>query len=193
MNPFAARHLTDKEILSRYRQDHDREWVGILFYRYLHLLLGVCMKYLKNEEDAKDGVQQIFLKVLGDLHRHEIVYFKAWIYQVTKNYCLMQLRNPDLKKRLPLSEALADIEEKPPVKEDLLAADRLMDSMRSGLESLCKEQHTCVSMFYLHGKSYQEIVNITGYTLLQVKSYIQNGKRNLKIFIEKETGWKKIS
>jgi len=92
--------LSDEEILQRYRQDHNQEWIGMLFKRYVHLVMGMSLKYLKNIEDARDATQQIFLKVMREIDRTPIHYFKGWLYQVTKNYCLMQLRSKQAKDKL---------------------------------------------------------------------------------------------
>src|ERR1700740_908491 len=86
-------HITDHELLERFYSDHDTGWLGILLQRYTLLLLGVSMKYLKNEEEAKDSVQQIFLKVIQELHKYKVEYFKSWLYMVAKNHCLMKLRD----------------------------------------------------------------------------------------------------
>ncbi|HEX2532095.1 MAG TPA: sigma-70 family RNA polymerase sigma factor, partial [Chitinophagaceae bacterium] len=90
-------HITDDQLLEWHRQDGNPDWVGVLLERYTLLLLGVCMKYLKNEEEARDSVQQIFLKVLTEVGRYRIEYFKSWLYMVAKNYCLMKLRSRDGK------------------------------------------------------------------------------------------------
>ena len=87
--------MSDQELLEQFYTDHDNEWLGGLLQRYTLLLLGVCMKYLKNEEEAKDCVQQIFLKVIQELHKYRVEYFKSWIYMVAKNHCLMKLRHKD--------------------------------------------------------------------------------------------------
>src|SRR5687768_7525258 len=85
--------INDHELLERFYSDHNNEWLGILLPRYTLLLLGVCMKYLKNEEEAKDSVQQIFLKTINELHKYKVEYFKSWIYIIAKNHCLMKLRD----------------------------------------------------------------------------------------------------
>lgn len=177
-------HLSDQELLIRYKADGNTEWIGVLFDRYALLLLGLCMKYLKNEEDARDSVQQIFLKVLSEVHRHEVIYFKAWIYQVAKNHSLMQLRHKkdvELKEdQVPGVAQQEDMNHKPHLQKD-----QMLDNMERALGELNSEQATTVRMFYLEKKSYQEISDITGFNSGQVKSYIQNGKRNLKILLEK--------
>src|SRR6185312_4468175 len=104
--------ITDAELLQNFYKDHDNKWLGILLPRYTLLLLGVCMKYLKNEEDAKDCVQQIFLKVINELHKYKVDYFKSWIYMIAKNHCLMKLRD---KGKIPveLNEQIIRMPEEP--------------------------------------------------------------------------------
>jgi len=147
--------------------------------------MGVCMKYLKNEEEAKDSVQQIFLKAITELQKYKVEFFKSWIYMVAKNHCLMKLRDRQGKIPTELNDRLATPEEDPD-KSVLLQNDHTMDLMQEALKELSPEQQQCVTLFYLHKKSYQEITEATGYNMLQVKSYIQNGKRNLRIMIEKK-------
>jgi len=93
VNTGKYNHITDQELLEKFSADQNNEWLGILLERYTLLLLGVCMKYLKNEDDAKDSVQQIFLKVIQELHKYKVEYFKSWVYMVAKNHCLMKLRD----------------------------------------------------------------------------------------------------
>lgn len=159
----------------------------MLFDRYALLLLGMCVKYLKNEEDARDAVQQIFLKMLSEINRHEIQYFRAWIYQVTKNYCLMQLRQNHMRYKEEISDKhMGGLGEVPEDKQVFIEKDTLLENMKQAMALLNEEQQVCVQLFYLQKKSYQEIAGQTGYSLLQVKSYIQNGKRNLKLLLEKQ-------
>lgn len=179
-------HITDQELLEKFYADHNNEWLGILLERYTLLLLGVCMKYLKNEDDAKDSVQQIFLKVIQELHKYKVEYFKSWVYMVAKNYCLMKLRDRQGKIPVEISEKLAAAPHEETDRQTLLQNDQVLDVMDEALKELNPEQQQCVTLFYLQKKSYQEINEITGFSMLQVKSYIQNGKRNLKILIERK-------
>jgi RNA polymerase sigma factor (sigma-70 family) len=175
--------ITDKELLDRFYQDNNNAWLGILLQRYTILLLGVCMKYLKNEEDAKDGVQQVFLKAINELHKYKVEYFKSWLYMVTKNHCLMKLRE---KGQVTVGLEAQDVEATEQV--DLATAlekNKALNQMELALEQLNEDQQRCVKLFYLEKKTYQQIVELTGYTLMQVKSNIQNGKRNLKIQMQK--------
>jgi RNA polymerase sigma factor (sigma-70 family) len=173
-------------LLERFYADHNNEWLGILLERYTLLLLGVCMKYLKNEEDARDSVQQIFLKVIQELHKYKVEYFKSWIYMIAKNHCLMKLRDRQGKMPTEINDNLMSAPSDELDQQSLLKNDLAFETMEEALKELNEEQRQCVTLFYLERRSYQEIHEITGFTLLQVKSYIQNGKRNLRILIEKK-------
>lgn len=179
-------HKTDQELLEDFRNDGNNEWLGILLQRYTMLLLGVCMKYLKDEDEARDSVQQIFLKVIQELGKYKVDYFKSWLYMVAKNHCLMILRERQRKGSISLNEDLvATPAEETDIKQ-LEQTDLTLELVQIGLKELNSEQQQCVILFYLEKKSYQEISEETGYNYLQVKSYIQNGKRNLRIWIEKK-------
>ncbi|HEY8398903.1 MAG TPA: sigma-70 family RNA polymerase sigma factor [Flavihumibacter sp.] len=183
MNRDRYKHISEQELLERYYQHRDKEWLGILLERYTLLLLGVCMKYLKNEEAARDAVQQIFLKVITELEKYRVGYFKSWLYMVAKNYCLMQFRDKN-RNTIELSEATLNMEETDTSYDDL-EKDQLLDWMHESIKNLNPEQQQCVTLFYLQKKSYQQIADETGYSLLQVKSFIQNGKRNLRLMIQR--------
>lgn len=184
MNEDRYNHISEQELLNRFYTDQNKEWLGILLQRYTLLLLGVCMKYLKNEEAARDAVQQIFLKAITELGKYRVDYFKSWLYMIAKNYCLMQFRD---KNRHPVE--LSDQLQLPvdtDILHDIREKEKLLDWMHEGLQNLNGEQQQCVTLFYLEKKSYQQISQVTGFTLLQVKSFIQNGKRNLKVMIERK-------
>ena len=179
-------HITDQELLEKFYADHNNEWLGILLQRYTLLLLGISMKYLKNEEEAKDSVQQIFLKVIQELQKYKVEFFKSWLYMVAKNHCLMKLRDRQGKITAGINEQLTAKPEEESDRQALLQNDHALDLMEAALKELNPEQQQCVTLFYLQKKSYQQVSDETGFTMLQVKSYIQNGKRNLKILIEKK-------
>ena len=178
-------HIEDNELLSRFYSDHDNEWLGILLQRYTMLLLGVSMKYLKNEEEAKDCVQQVFLKVINELHKYKVEYFKSWIYMIAKNYCLMKLREKG-KHTAEINERIMSTADESEDKKEYVEKDNKLNNMAAALQQLNKEQQLCITLFYLEKKSYQEITEMTEYSLMQVKSHIQNGKRNLRILMEEK-------
>jgi RNA polymerase sigma-70 factor (ECF subfamily) len=185
VNQDKYNHISEQELLRRYYQDGNKEWLGIVLQRYTLLLLGVCMKYLKNEEAARDAVQQIFLKAITELEKYQVEYIKSWLYMVAKNHCLMQFRDKN-RQLVELSEQLVETQDT----EELLSIkekDRLLDWMHESIKNLNPEQQQCVTLFYLEKRSYQEVAEQTGYTLLQVKSNIQNGKRNLRLMIQRKS------
>lgn len=179
-------HMSDQELLEKFHTDHDNGWLGILLQRYTLLLLGVSMKYLKNEEEAKDSVQQIFLKVIQELHKYKVDYFKSWLYMVAKNHCLMRLREKQGRIMSEIDDRVSDTVNEETDHQTLVMNDKTLELMELSLKELNPEQQQCVTLFYLQKKSYQEVSETTGFSLLQVKSYIQNGKRNLRLLIEKK-------
>lgn len=144
------------------------------------------MKYLKNEEEAKDCVQQVFLKAITELPKYRVEYFKAWIYMVTKNHCLMRLRDSQGKREVEIKEVHVRTPDESFDTTQFFKKDQLLNEMSAAIEHLNYEQKQCIILFYLEKRSYQEIAERTGFSLMQVKSHIQNGKRNLKIMLEKK-------
>lgn len=179
-------HISDQQLLDSFYRDHDNYWLGILFQRYTLLLYGVCMKYLKNEEEAKDGVQQVFLKAITELHKYPVQYFKSWLYMVAKNHCLMRLREKQGRVATEINDQQIADDSDISSMNSLVEKDRQLELMNESLSELNNEQKQCVTLFYLEKRSYQDIAGITGFSVMQVKSYIQNGKRNLKLLMEKK-------
>jgi RNA polymerase sigma factor (sigma-70 family) len=178
--------MTDQQLLERFYADRNNAWLGILLPRYTLLLLGVCMKYLKQEEEARDCVQQIFIKIITELSKYRVEYFKSWIYTIARNHCLMKLRDRP-GRPATLSDNMLAAWDDEAGKGQYLEKDQLLELMEQSLDELATAQKRCVILFYLEKKSYQEICGITHFSQMQVKSYIQNGKRNLKLLIEKKT------
>lgn len=173
-------NFTDTELLEKYYSTNNIELIGILLQRYTLLLFGTCMKYIKDETKSKDAVQQIFLKVLNELPKYKVTFFKSWIYMISKNQCLMLLRNKTEFKSLENFEVEYDFELD---KDELIIKEQDFEFLELSIKELNMEQQNCIQQFYILKKSYAEISKTTGFNLMQVKSYIQNGKRNLKILI----------
>jgi RNA polymerase sigma factor (sigma-70 family) len=181
--------LTDEELLLAYRDDGDSNWLGHLLQRYTALLLGVALKYLKNKTLAEDAVQQVFLKALTHLPREEITNFKGWLYILTRNHCLQQLRD---KQNMADETALAWIPAQEEDKDDIAWKEHTLEQISESIELLNEEQRKTISLFYIKRRSYEQIIAQTGYTFMQVKSFIQNGKRNLKTILLKKAGKSRI-
>jgi len=183
--PAHSQHtsLTDDELLLRYQSGRDNIWLGYLLQRYTALLLGVAMKYLKDKTLAEDAVQQIFLKALTHLPQGQIHNFKGWLYILMRNHCLQALRDKSYNAG---EELLANISETGTDKEDIQWKDYTLTQMNEAIGALNEEQKRCLTAFYLKKLTYQQIMEQTGYSFAQVKSYIQNGKRNLKVILLKK-------
>jgi RNA polymerase sigma factor (sigma-70 family) len=182
-----ATTLTDEELLSRYYSSKNNRWLGQLLERYTLLLYGVALKYLKEENDARDIVQQVYVKVLEELDKYPVTHFKAWLFTIVRNECLMKLRQVS-KKPIVLHENLNDT----PLEEEesnlFQQHEENLALLSEALKTLNPKQKECVSLFYLEKLSYQQITERTGYSHQEVKSYIQNGKRNLKIWLLQKGG-----
>ncbi len=191
------KNCSDTELVQKFKESRDNAIIGELFQRYTHLVFGVCMKYLKDEDEAKDGVMQIFEKLLTDLHRHNVDNFKGWLYMVAKNHCLMYFRSKKIHVELPRDLSNDGGDEDAPFSAGDGASMELASNlhpngedkekqltlMESAIKELKEQQKVCIELFYLQEKSYEEVAALTGYTMNEVKSYIQNGKRNLKIIM----------
>ena len=178
-------NYSDIEVVNIFLETGNNEVIGVLYKRYGHLVLGLCIKYLKNKQEAEDATIQIFSNLLQDLKKYKIEFFKSWLYVYTKNFCLMELRKRQslLKKELELRDNTHFIMDFPSA-EHLIEKENQINMMEMAIETLNEGQKKCINLFYLKNKTYNEIIELTGYTANDVKSYIQNGKRNLKIKME---------
>ncbi|MBS1488113.1 MAG: sigma-70 family RNA polymerase sigma factor [Bacteroidetes bacterium] len=175
---------TDSELLSDYKTSGRLEVIGELYKRYTSLVLGVCLKYLKDREEAKDAVMQVFEKLIADLRTHEVTHFRGWLYVATRNHCLMQLRSKKGKFKEDISALRVENQFLLHPEPETELEDNL-EKLKKCIEKLADEQQQCVRLFYLEEKCYREIETITQFDFNQVKSFIQNGKRNLKSCMEK--------
>ena len=185
--PHRKSHFTDEELIHQYQLTQDTGYIGELYQRYTHLVYGMCLKYFKEEEDSKDAVMQIFEKLLQVLKTQEVSKFQHWLHVLVRNFCLMELRkrkSRDTTYLEPLAESNPGILNIP--QEDNFQLEEQLQQLENGLDHIPPAQKICIELFYLQKKCYQEIAAITGYDLNKVKSYIQNGKRNLKIYLEKQ-------
>jgi RNA polymerase sigma-70 factor (ECF subfamily) len=177
--------LSEAELLNSYRETGDLEVLGQLYEKYMPLVFGLCLKYLKSEEQSKDAVMQIFEQLITKLRVHEVSNFKSWLYTLARNHCLMELRVMNKHEFVNIEDYGV---EKPIFfhQEDIETNESQLNSMNRCMETLPDEQRISVDLFYLQQKCYKEIAELTGYDSNKVKSYIQNGKRNLKICMEKQ-------
>ena len=171
---------SDLDIISRFRNSHDQKYIGILFQRYTHLIFAVCMKYLKDTTESEDATMEIFSSLPPILKKHTITNFKSWLHSVAKNHCLMKLRKDKSKNEKADAYELFAKNSMESDGFEHQKDEKLLVKLDEALNELNSQQKKCIKLFYMEQKSYDEIVIITGYTVKNVKSYLQNGKRNLK-------------
>jgi len=176
----------DAALIAHYKSSGNLEALGTLYNRYMHLVFGVCLNYLKDEEQSKDAVMQIFEELVLKLKVHEVQNFKSWLHVLTRNHCLMALRKQSKHNTVSIDDTFVENRDFVHLDMDDTKEKRLT-VMEKCMETLSAEQRISVDLFYLQEKCYKEVADITGYEMVKVKSYIQNGKRNLKICIEKNS------
>lgn len=176
-------NASDAELVLLYREHGDVAVLGTLYQRYMDLIYGLCLKYLKDADESKDAVMRIYEELVEKLRKHEVEHFKSWLYTLARNHCLMQLRRQKGKKSVEITEPVmqnSDLWHQ----EDVLQKEEQLSTMEDCMQQLITEQKRCVELFYLQGKCYNEICEETGYDWNKVRSYIQNARRNLKLCMD---------
>ncbi len=183
------KELSDSELIAQFKQSGNNNLVATLFDRYSHLVYGLCIKYLKDRDESKDAVLEIFEKLLIDLKTHEVKSFKSWLYMVARNYCLMMLREQKAMQKkeddFSWGIGISDFQQSNIPQEE---KEQKLNFLEEAIKMLNEEQRTCIELFYFREKCYNEISSITGFDMNQVKSFIQNGKRNIKIILTNHYG-----
>jgi len=182
--------LSDEDLISQLKNGNHKAALGELYKRYAHLMFGVALKYLKNQSEAEDIVMNIFEKIEIKIKKNNINHLRNWLYTITKNECLMKLR----KTKILTSDVESALLFKPDNSQENLDEYLLNEQkyliLGQAISKLKEVQKVCVELFYLKNKCYDEVALETGFELKKVKSYIQNGKRNLKIILENEQVFK---
>jgi len=179
---------SDAALIEQFKSSGDLEYLGQLYERYMHLVYGVCLKYLKDREASRDATMQIFEKLIIEIPKRDILNFKPWLHVLTKNHCLMQLRSEKARhagKEKMIENEMIFMESGQEMNlnnESVLDHD--LEALKKCIDQLKNEQKECIKLFYLEEKCYQEIAESTRKKKKKVKSYIQNGKRNLKICMD---------
>jgi len=187
-NKKTNQNKTDIELIDYYKQSGDMEVLGDLYKRYIHLVYGVSLTYLKNPADSQDAAMQVFEKLRVSLKKHDIKNFKSWLHVTTRNHCLMQLRSR--KNRRTKTETDISVIENMEYSTfshhtNETSIDNDLDLMKKCIENLHPNQKRCIELFYIEQRSYKEVSLLAEIEMKKVKSFIQNGKRNIKICIEK--------
>jgi RNA polymerase sigma-70 factor (ECF subfamily) len=175
----------DQVLIAAYKQTQDLRILAQLYQQYLDLLYGVCLKYLAEPETAKDAVMDLFEELAQKLLRHEVTHFKGWLYTLAKNHCLMKLRSSGRSKTQSVDPDSMQTAEELHLHDKHQKEERF-DRLETCIENLPADQRTTIRLFYLENKSYKEIETATGIEWNKVRSYIQNGRRNLKICLQRQ-------
>jgi RNA polymerase sigma factor (sigma-70 family) len=177
---------TDKELVAAFKQSGDTNYLSTLYQRYMDLVFGVCLKYFKDAESCKDAVMDIYEELNTKLRLHEVDNFKGWLHVLARNYCLMQLRSPKNIKTTEFNADFMQSVENTHLNGEVLEKESNFVKLEQCLDTLQEEQRQSVQLFYLENKCYNEIAAITGYDWNKVRSYIQNGRRNLKLCMDEK-------
>ncbi|MFZ5553854.1 MAG: RNA polymerase sigma factor [Bacteroidota bacterium] len=180
---------SDEYLVEHYRQSGNSFFVGELYKRYSLPVTAICFSYFKERNETEDTVMEVFEMVLADLKKYEVQNFKAWLLTSVKHYCLKKKeknqrkteKERDFKKT---EKHFMELQEELSPTDKEADTERVLVQLQQAISQLKGEQKTCLELFYLQDQSYQEIAESTGYDINKVKSYIQNGKRNLKLFME---------
>ncbi|MBS1496006.1 MAG: sigma-70 family RNA polymerase sigma factor [Bacteroidetes bacterium] len=176
--------LTDELLLQQYKASGNINTLGDLYNRYMDMIYGVCLKYLKEPDEAKDAVINIFEELVPKLKKYEVENFKAWLYQLAKNHCLMKIRAAKNKPTQVDIDFVHLPENMHP--DSVMEKEATLILMENCIEQLPPEQKQAIQLFYLQQKCYKEISESTSIEINKVRSFIQNGRRNLKICMDKQ-------
>jgi RNA polymerase sigma-70 factor (ECF subfamily) len=183
LRKISSPQQSDAELVQHYQQTGELATLGDLYSRYMEPVYGVCLKYFKDPENAQDAVMAIFEELISKLKRHQVENFKSWLYTLAKNHCLMRLRSEKGKSTIKMADELMQSEENLHL-QDVLEKETNFQQLEYCMSQLNTEQRQVIELFYLQGKCYNEIAAKTGLEWKNVRSYIQNGRRNLKICME---------
>lgn len=178
------RKSSDEELLNLYIKYSDYKYFQVLYERYIPLMYGLCLKYLKQEQDAQDAVVALYEDVSVKVKKYKIDNFKNWLYSVTKFYCFSLLKTDKKEILVDFNTVIMESELPDTLLEEKELQEEKLKAVEDCVEKLPFPQKVCIEAFFFQDKSYADIVEITDYNLKSVKSYIQNGRRNLKICLE---------
>jgi RNA polymerase sigma-70 factor (ECF subfamily) len=181
------RQCSDEELILLFKEKQDSVFIGILYERYSHLVMGVALKYLKNVEESQDITSKIFEELPSKLTKHSVDFFKSWLYRVTMNEAFQVLRKKGVEVT---TDQFPSLESESLNSEEIQTKEKQLEALEQAIEDLKPEQKKCIQLFYLQEKSYVEIASELNLELMKVKSYIQNGKRNIKLQLEGLKGFK---
>ncbi len=183
------KELSDAELIALYRGSSDKTLVGELFKRYSHLIYGLCITYFRDKDEAKDAVLRIFEGLFDKLKGNEVNHFRNWLTIVAKNHCISTIRSAKVRDKHETrfsKEEKTLVENEPDQRQHREDKEIQLNRLETAIGELKHEQKTCIILFFMQERSYAEIAEITGFSMMEVKSHLQNGKRNLKLILTKQ-------
>jgi RNA polymerase sigma-70 factor (ECF subfamily) len=183
---ISSPQLSDLELIAAYKKNKSQEQISILYQRYMDLVFGVCLKYFKDAERSKDAVMDIYVELAAKLQLHDVENFRGWLQVLARNHCLMQLRSPKQLKTTEFNTEFMQSRQLSHLENEVLEKEENFKKLEHCIEQLPGEQLQSIRLFFLEKKCYNEIAELTGFEWNKVRSYIQNGKRNLKICIDEQ-------
>jgi len=177
------RKLIDLELVELVKKSDDNA-LAELFKRYAPLVMGLCLKYLKDSQVAEDLMMEIFEKLTEKLLKHEVRNFKSWLFSLSRNECLMVLRKRKLDTTSLDNSLIYQEDTSDRAYAGKIETELKLEALDKAMDVLGEEQHKAIRLFYFDFKSYDEISKLMETPINKVKSLIQNGKRNLKIKLE---------
>ncbi len=180
------KNLSDEDLLKLYLLDGDLNHLGDLYQKHSEMVYYVCLRYFKETERSKDAVMQIFEELIDKVKKQDIQDFPRWLYVVSKNHSLMALRSAKNKQEI-VTDNFVEFSMNLHQEENYQEREEQLLRLESCLDTLIEKQKKSIQLFFIEQKCYKEVVEITGFSMNDVKSYIQNGKRNLKNCMERNS------
>ena len=179
-------YISDDELVSHFKKTGDKNTFAELYKKHVKVVYGACLFYLQDKAEAQDATMQLFEKLMIEFKNRDITNFKGWLSFVVRNHCISIIRKNKSHYEFEYEQPNAETEEK----INSVNEDELLQHMSDSLPLLKDKQRICIELFYLKNKSYQDIATETDFSINEIKSYIQNGKRNLKLLIEEKNNSK---
>ena len=176
---------SDERLITAYISTENASYVGELFCRYSDMIFGLCLKHLKNVQESEDASYELFELMISKLKTQQIMIFKPWLYRTSTNFCIDKLRKSKTNIIISLDDRFETVRDSLDISADFSEREALLARIDHCLKQLNDDQKVCIDLFYFQEKSYQDIAQQLNISWSTTRSYIQNGKRNLKICMEK--------
>ncbi len=183
--------LTDEELVTRAKAG-DLDGFNQLVTRWERPIYALAYRTLGREEDARDVVQEAFLRAYRGLRGFKgEAKFSSWLYRITLNLCRDWIRR---ERRAPIAQVpegtdpmdLVDEHVQPSESvEELVARREMSDAVARAMAELPEEQRTAILLKEYHGLTFQEIAGLLNCPLSTVKTRLYQGLSVLRRRLER--------